>query len=83
MISPLISRLWPVPLLLLALPAAHAGDEAGPGTPSTPGASIATTVTFASQYVSRGMRQTWGRPALQLGVDYAHPSGWSAGRLFR
>lgn len=79
LISPLISRPLPVPLLLLALSAAHADEAAGSGTPSTPGASLTTTATFASQYVSRGMRQTWGRPALQLGVDYAHPDGWSLG----
>ena len=36
-------------------------------------------VTLASQYVSRGFRQTWGKPAIQGGVDYTHPSGWSAG----
>ena len=75
----LLSRLLPVPLLLLALPAAHAGEEAQAGTPPVQGASVTVTTTLASQYVSRGFRQTWGRPALQLGVDYAHPGGWSAG----
>jgi uncharacterized protein (TIGR02001 family) len=37
------------------------------------------TATVASQYVSRGVRQTWGQPALQAGADYTHPSGFSAG----
>jgi uncharacterized protein (TIGR02001 family) len=36
-------------------------------------------ITVASQYVSRGFRQTWGQPALQGGIDYASPSGWFAG----
>ena len=36
-------------------------------------------VTLASQYISRGFRQGWGKPALQGGADYAHPSGWSVG----
>lgn len=36
-------------------------------------------LTLASQYVSRGFRQTWGKPAIQGGIDYTHPSGWSAG----
>lgn len=36
-------------------------------------------VTVASQYVSRGFRQTWGQPALQGGIDYTSPSGWFAG----
>lgn len=40
---------------------------------------VTANVTLASQYVSRGFRQTWGKPALQGGFDYAHPSGFSAG----
>jgi uncharacterized protein (TIGR02001 family) len=44
-----------------------------------PAPTLTTTVTFASQYVSRGIRQTWDKPALQLGVDYVHPSGLVAG----
>lgn len=42
-------------------------------------AAITANATVISQYVSRGFRQTWGRPALQLGVDYGQPSGWSLG----
>ena len=47
--------------------------------PAAPAATLTATVTAASQYVSRGIRQTWGKPALQVGVDYVHPSGWSMG----
>ncbi|MCH7315284.1 TorF family putative porin [Acinetobacter sp. ANC 3882] len=36
-------------------------------------------VTAASQYVSRGFQQTWGKPALQGGMDYNHSSGFYAG----
>lgn len=36
-------------------------------------------VTLASQYIARGIRQTWGGPALQAGVDYNHPNGLFAG----
>ncbi len=36
-------------------------------------------VTVASQYIARGIRQTWGDPALQAGLDYSHPSGFIAG----
>lgn len=36
-------------------------------------------VTAASQYISRGFRQGWGRPALQGGVDYAGPGGFAFG----
>jgi uncharacterized protein (TIGR02001 family) len=32
-----------------------------------------------SQYVARGIRQTWGRPAVQGGIDVVRPDGWSAG----
>ncbi|MCA1248108.1 TorF family putative porin [Massilia sp. MS-15] len=70
----LLRRLLPVPLLLLALPAVQAG-----GQETAPATTVTATVTLASQYVSRGMRQSWGRPALQAGVDVVHPSGWSAG----
>jgi uncharacterized protein (TIGR02001 family) len=64
-----VHRLMPIAALLLSAGTslAHAAGE------------FTTTVTAASQYVSRGFRQTWGGPALQAGIDYAHPSGWSAG----
>lgn len=53
---------------------AHAQSPAAPA-----GATVTSNVTLVSQYVSRGFRQTWGKPALQGGVDYVHPSGMSAG----
>jgi uncharacterized protein (TIGR02001 family) len=72
----LFFRLLPACLLAPAICAAQAGGDAATTTPS---ATTSATVTLASQYVSRGMRQTWGRPALQAGVEHSHPSGWSAG----
>ena len=66
---------FPCLSLLLALPAFAAGDESVPA--AVPG--VIVNATLASQYVSRGFRQTWGKPALQAGADYAHPSGWSVG----
>ena len=46
----------------------------------TPAASPwSANVTVASQYLARGVRQTWGDPALQAGMNYAHPSGLFAG----
>ena len=68
----LFSRALPALLLAPAMCTAQAGDASTTIVPSA-------TVTVTSQYVSRGMRQTWGRSALQAGVDLAHPSGWSAG----
>jgi uncharacterized protein (TIGR02001 family) len=59
-----------------ALPAAHADDiDSAPSN----ALSLSSTVTLTSQYVSRGMRQTWGRPAVQAGLDLAHAGGWSFG----
>ncbi len=65
--------LAPAGLALLLIPQVHAADT------QTPGATLVGNVTVASQYVSRGLRQTWGQPALQGGIDYTHPSGFSAG----
>ncbi len=47
----------------------------------TPAAATPVTanITLASQYVSRGFRQTWGKPALQGGFDYVRPDGFFAG----
>jgi len=74
----LFSRLLPACLIVAAMPAQAGGDGSAGALPSAT-LPITTTVTLNSQYVSRGMRQTWGRPALQAGIDYAHPSGWSLG----
>lgn len=67
-----------LPAFLLAPSVAAANDAAGP-TPSAATFTTTATLTATSQYVSRGMRQTWGRPALQAGVDAVHASGWSFG----
>lgn len=40
---------------------------------------LTANVTFTSQYVSRGFRQTWGKPALQGGVDYTTSYGLAVG----
>ncbi len=58
-------------------PVPDAGSRAFP--PVSAAWPVTANVTLASQYVSRGFRQTWGKPALQGGFDYAHPSGFSAG----
>ncbi|WP_354686819.1 TorF family putative porin [Cupriavidus necator] len=59
----------PVPQVTATVPPA----EAAAPSPLT------ANMTVTSQYVSRGFRQTWGKPAVQGGIDYAHPSGFSAG----
>jgi uncharacterized protein (TIGR02001 family) len=62
--------------MLVAAPAYAAGDTSSAPETASP---LSGSVTFASQYVSRGVRQSWGRPAIQAGVDYTTPGGWSAG----
>lgn len=58
-----------------AAPAAESASAAAPPAASP----FSANVTLASQYISRGFRQTWGKPALQGGFDYAGPAGFSAG----
>lgn len=77
-----LGRLAPIAYSLLFWTGAvhaQASEEAvkAPEAPAAP--ALTGNVTLASQYVSRGIRQTWDRPALQLGLDYVHPSGWSVG----
>lgn len=68
-------------LLFAAAPFAHAGDADASLAADAPAAAnpLSATVSVSSQYISRGFRQTWGKPAALAAVDYAHPSGWSAG----
>ncbi|WP_151738370.1 TorF family putative porin [Acinetobacter junii] len=40
---------------------------------------FSANLTLASQYVSRGFQQTWGKPAIQGGIDYNHDNGFYAG----
>ena len=45
----------------------------------TPEHSVTGNLTVASSYRFRGIDQTFGKPALQGGVDYAHSSGLYVG----
>jgi len=58
---------------------AGASAPAAAAAPAPPPSPLTANVTLTSQYVSRGFRQTWGKPAIQGGVDYAHSSGLFAG----
>jgi uncharacterized protein (TIGR02001 family) len=77
-----VSRLASCAALLAFAPLAHA-HESGAYAAAIESAiapePLRARVTVASQYVSRGIRQSWGRPALQAGVDYVRPDGWQAG----
>jgi uncharacterized protein (TIGR02001 family) len=41
--------------------------------------TITANINLVSEYRFRGIDQTWGKPALQGGADYAHADGWYAG----
>jgi uncharacterized protein (TIGR02001 family) len=45
----------------------------------TAGATTSANLALTSDYVFRGLTQTWGRPALQGGADYVNPNGFAAG----
>lgn len=61
--------------LLLLLPLAATAEEA----PAQPAVTVSGSITLVNDYVWRGQSQTWGRPALQLGVEAAHLSGLYGG----
>ena len=61
--------------LLLGLPAMAALAEDAPA----PAPELTSNIGVVSEYVFRGIRQTWGNPALQGGFDYTHASGFYAG----
>ena len=50
---------------------------------TAPAAEAASTITgnmaFVSNYVFRGLTQSWAKPAVQAGLDYVHPSGFYLG----
>ena len=75
------NRLLPLALTLLitAMPSAYAAGAGSREPYSASANSVSATATLASQYLWRGIRQSDGRPAGQLGLDYRHASGWSAG----
>jgi len=74
-----------MPLVCLALFSMHVSAHATVQDPADPvfaaggEAELTAHAGLASQYVWRGLRQTDGKPAAQAGIDYVHPSGWSAG----
>jgi uncharacterized protein (TIGR02001 family) len=66
-----------IALLVLDCTLARAQDAAA--TVAAPASPWSANVTLASQYISRGFSNSRGKPVLQGGVDYAHPSGFNAG----
>lgn len=59
-------------LLSIAFNTAARADDA-------PASPVTGNVAVTSDYMFRGLTQTWGRPAIQGGADYANPNGFAAG----
>lgn len=59
----------PIAVALFAAATAHADDAP----------AVTGNAAIASDYVFRGLSQTWGKPAIQGGGDYAAVSGFAAG----
>lgn len=47
--------------------------------PATPPYTFTGNVTLASEYIYRGIEQTYGKPAIQGGFDFVHSSGFYLG----
>ena len=57
---------------MLSAPAQAQAQTAAAAPEASP---IAGNFAITSNYVSRGFTQSWGKPAVQGGIDYAHASG--------
>jgi len=62
----------------LAAPGLAAAQAAAPAAAPAP-SPITGNMTIASDYRFRGISQTYNGPAIQGGIDYAHPSGFYLG----
>src|SRR3989344_5423652 len=61
-----------------APPSPHVGHVL-PATPPPPEHTFTASPALVSNYIFRGLTQTFGKPAVQVGFDYAHSSGAYAG----
>ena len=68
---------------LLSLAAAGALCCLGCASPvraeDAPASPVAGNVAVTSDYMFRGLTQSWGRPSIQGGADYANADGFAAG----
>jgi len=72
----------------LTLPLAAMAEDAAPEVAAAPAAAAAAptpdwtfpaSMSFVSDYIFRGISQTWGKPAAQFGIEADHKSGFYAG----
>ncbi len=61
---------------ILSVPTAVLAEDAPAAAPASP---LSFNVGVVSDYIFRGVSQTHGKPAIQGGIDYAHPSGLYVG----
>lgn len=67
-------------LSALAMPNITMAEEAAaPAKEEASKWSVTTNIGFVSDYYTRGISQSWHKPAVQGGVDVAHASGFYAG----
>ncbi len=65
-------------LTALALPAMSYADDAAPAAAAaapTPTWTFPSSISLVSDYIWRGQTQTWGKPAVQAGIEADHASG--------
>ncbi|HTN65946.1 MAG TPA: TorF family putative porin [Burkholderiaceae bacterium] len=55
------------------------GEAAESAAAATPASPLSANLALVSDYRFRGLSQSFRRPALQGGFDYAHPSGFYVG----
>ncbi|MBF0184953.1 MAG: hypothetical protein HQM06_11270 [Magnetococcales bacterium] len=60
---------------LAAAPVTAAEADKANASPHT----FTANIGVVSNYIFRGLTQTWDKAALQAGVDYSHANGWYAG----
>jgi uncharacterized protein (TIGR02001 family) len=56
-----------------------AAPAAAPAAAATPTWTFPSSISLVSNYVWHGQTQTWGRPAMQAGIEADHASGFYAG----
>jgi uncharacterized protein (TIGR02001 family) len=66
-------------LSALTLPMLSHAEDAAPAAAPTPTWTFPSSISFVSDYIWRGQTQTWGKPAVQAGIEADHASGLYAG----
>jgi uncharacterized protein (TIGR02001 family) len=66
-------------LLARSLALAQEPEPAAAVPDPEPAVAVSGNVTVASDYVFRGLTQTWGEPAVQGGIEFTFPAGFYAG----